>query len=599
MTLNIRYSKGLIRALSLMAFLCLVVTGYSQPVVSFDIQPRVLRVGQPAQCTITVRGADNVPAPSLPRLDGFQISGPGRTQQSSFNMINGRTESDSSTVFTYSLMPLKAGDFTIGPFEYQMGNQKAELPAIQIQVVQPEGGGDREALYAELTSATGNPFVQEVFDLYITVYAHESINLHREISLLGFDTAGLDMKAFQELGQSREVVDNTIFNVRRFRAKARALRSGDFSLNPVLRAHVIVPRDQRRNDPFSDQFFSGFFNRMETRAVDLPAKPLTLHVRPLPEDGKPASFSGAVGSFDFQVAAKPLELAVGDPITLTLTISGEGNLDGITAPAPSAGEYFRTYDIKQVARQTDAGGTAGQLVFEQVLLPQTINAKELPSIEFGFFNPQQEKYVTLSRGPFPLRLSPSANGGSRMVDGSSRAAAAGAKILGSDIVYLKPAPRSFVQDKPRSRGFWLLQTVPALCAAGVFALSRRRRELNRDVARARRIRAPRSARRGLRMMNDAAASADAVRFTEGLWETLTRYFGNLLNLAPGEVTADVVAHRLGHCGLPQETVEDIAQLFRACDSMRYAPGQGVTSSDMAEMKYKLERIIKSCERIKA
>ncbi|MDD3604469.1 MAG: BatD family protein, partial [Kiritimatiellae bacterium] len=92
-----------------MAFLCLAATGSAQPGVSFDIQPRVLRVGQAAQCTITVRGADNPPAPSIPQPDGFQISGPGISQQSSFNIINGRTESDSSVTFTYSLLPLKAG----------------------------------------------------------------------------------------------------------------------------------------------------------------------------------------------------------------------------------------------------------------------------------------------------------------------------------------------------------------------------------------------------------------------------------------------------------------------------------------------------------
>ncbi|MGD9873377.1 MAG: BatD family protein [Kiritimatiellia bacterium] len=597
MTLNDKTRNVRLGALGAIALLSLAVSGYSQPSVSFDIQPRALRVGEAAQCTITVRGADNPQAPALPRMDGFQISGPGRSQQSSFNMVNGRMEADSSVTFNYSLMPLKPGNFTIGPFEYQLGTQRAQLPAIELQVIEPEGGGDREALYAEITSARENPFVQEVFDLYISVYAHESINLHREINLLGFDTAGLDMKGFQELGQAREVVDNTPFNVRRFRAKVRALRSGDFSLNPVLRAHVIVQREQRR-DPFNDPFFGGFFNRQETRAVDLAVNPLSLQVRPLPDDGKPVSFSGAVGRFDFQVTAQPLKLAVGDPITLTMSVSGEGNLDGVTVPEPGIGEHFRAYNMKQISRNLDKNSAAGQLVYEQVLLPQNINAKELPALDFTFFDPQQEKYVTVSRGPFPLELSPAVNGASRMVDGAARAANSGAKVLGSDIVYLKPAPRAPVRNAPRSRGFWLMQAIPALCAGGLFLFTRRRRELNQNIAKARRIHAPRSARKGLKIMDDAMRANDGARFTEGLWEALTRYFGNLLNLAPGEVTADIVVQRLGNCGLPAESTRDIADIFRACESMRYAPGQGITTSDMAEMKIRLGRILKACERIK-
>ena len=119
-----------------MAALMLMLAGIGWTAsVDFDIQPRALRVGEAAACTFTIRGIDNPPTPGLPPIQGFQASFAG-TQQS-YSFVNG--QQDNSVSFNYQLVPLQVGKFSIGPFTYATPNQTFNLPAVDVEVVPPEG----------------------------------------------------------------------------------------------------------------------------------------------------------------------------------------------------------------------------------------------------------------------------------------------------------------------------------------------------------------------------------------------------------------------------------------------------------------------------
>src|SRR5207244_4971818 len=118
-------------------------------------------------------------------------------------------------------------------------------------------------------------------------------------------------------------------------------------------------------------------------------EPLTLSVLPLPDAGKPAGLSGAVGHFDFDVKAAPLEVAVGDPVTVTSTIRGDGALDAVKPPAIAANDRLRVYPV-QVANQPAA--KAGEKVFEQVVIPLAAGMVALPDLRFSYFAPAERSY---------------------------------------------------------------------------------------------------------------------------------------------------------------------------------------------------------------
>lgn len=585
--------------------------------VEFDIQPRALRVGDTAVCSIRVRGVDNPPTPGLPQIPGFQIGMAGTERNMSF----GSGGSDSSVTFRYRLLPLQTGTFTIGPFQYVIGNEKADLPAITIEVVgadaapegQTAGQSAQELLFATVTASSTNLYIQQVFDITLAVYAAQGINVGREVSLSSMPATGISLQPFQELGSAREVVSNRIYEVRRFRAKAVALTSGTFNFAPTLRIALLVPRDRRSHGPFpdpfgNDPFFEGFFGRHEAQPVDISASPIDVVVRPLPSEGQPPSFAGAVGRFAFNARVTPTAVAAGEPVTLAIEINGEGNIENVSPPELALGDGFRVYEQKLVAKDMDPMRSAGRKRFEQVLIPRSADIKELPALSFSYFDPATGSYNTLTQGPFPLVVTAASGGVSRVVQAPSAMEGPRTQVLGTDIVYLKPAPGHWrhVGHRPwyRAPAFLIVQMLPPFALAILAIAVRRRTILEKDVAQARRLRAPRAARAGIQRAEAALSSGDRGKFFEALAEALGCYFGDRLNLPPGAITSDIVLERLTRGGLRPEHVAMLAKLFTRCEEARFAAsGSAGTLADSERascdvLLRETHAVLKACEKTK-
>lgn len=597
----------------LIAIACAAPIGRAADVsVQFDVQPRVLRVGEAAVASFTIRGMDNPPQPHLPSIDGFQIAFAGVERSFSF----GTGGSDRTVTYRYRLVPLRAGTFDIGPFRYSIGSQDVELPHVPITVVAPdestvsaENPSPEELLFAEISAPSTNLFSQQVFDLLISVYAADGINLAKDIALLNMPSVGLSVQPFQEVGSERVALNNRIYNVRRFTSKATALTSGQYNVAPTLRVQVLVQRErQRSRDPFWGDFdpFEAFFGRVEAQAVDLTPPPITLNIRPLPEEGRPPSFSGAVGRFDFRVEVKPTECAVGDPVTVTLSIMGEGNIENVDAPHIAAPETWRLYDVKLAAKDIQPQRAVGRKVFEVVAIPRTDGEVELPAVEFAYFDPEQQAYRLIRQGPFSLRIRPSSNVTDKVVQAAPESKTSSPKILGADIVYLKPPPKRWNtsgKTPPYHRPvFWAVQTVPLLFLLGVGFWQRRKLLLEENVAYARRTRAPRAARAGLKRAGYALRHNQRAEFFEALNATLAEYFGHRLNLPPGAVLSSDVLSRLRAGGLSEEHLKTLEEIYRRCEEERYAGGShSAATGDIEEWKEwmrKLEDVLQACERVK-
>jgi hypothetical protein len=312
--------------------IAILLAGLAGNVLGFEatmtVQPPLIQLNESATLRVEVRGAKNPQPPAVPTVPGLRISYTGQSSQMSW--INGK--SDSSIVYSYAVYPQQTGTFAIGPFDYTVQKESVSL-STQLKVV--VGGTAQQAqswsdlLFAKLTADRDTVYVQEPFGLILSVYSRQGVQLAGNISLTGMPETGLSDLKWQEMQPSRDVVNGAIYDVRRFVAQTRAMSSGDYEFAPVVTAQVAVPNQNNRS---RDPFFSSFFDRVETRPVDLPVEKTLIRVKPLPSTGKPAGFSGAVGNFDFSVSAKPLDVHPGDPITLTLTISGNGNLDRVMMP---------------------------------------------------------------------------------------------------------------------------------------------------------------------------------------------------------------------------------------------------------------------------
>lgn len=581
--------------------------------VDFDIQPRALKVGEAATCSFTIRGIDNPPTPSFPPIQGFQTSFAG-TQQS-FSFVNG--QQDNSVSFNYQLVPLQVGKFSVGPFTYATQSQTFDLPAVVVEVVPPEGAPSQgnaqsdssELLFATLTAGQTNIYNQQVFDIALSIYSR-GLNIGNNVSLMNMLSSGLSLQPFQELQGSREVVSNEVYDVRRFRAKAQALTAGAFKLAPTLQIPLLVQRDRRRGPlGFDRSFFDDFFGAVQTQPVNITPKPLEIKVSSLPLEGQPPGFAGAVGRFSFETQVKPTEINAGDPVTLTVQIVGEGNLENISAPRFIAGDDFKVYEPRLVSKDIDSNRGIGRKTFEQVLIPRSDKVKALPALTFSYFDPAKAAYDTITRGPYPLLVNASSNATAKLLQAAPTQTEASAIILGADIVYLKPAPSHWTHASDRPwylhRIFLASQLAPLLAVGLIFLSVMRREKLAGDVALARRHQAPRSARIGLRKAENALSADDPKAFLEAVWETLASYFGNRLNLSPGEVTSEAVIGALIAGKLDPALTRQVRDLFSFCEKERFGYDPAKTMPLSAQDKKadldllnRLNRILKECERIR-
>ena len=558
--------------------------------ISMDIQPRAIQLGEAAQLTITMSGRAQSAPPQLPGIPDFQILSGGT--QTSMQIING--VQSASVSYTYQLLPTKTGHFTIGPFNYNDGGQSVQLPAIEIDVVSGTGGSGAlsDQLFGRLEASSTNLFHQQSFDLTFLVYSR-GVNLDRSLRVDNMPTTGLKVQELRELGSGREVVNNQLYDVRRYRCRVTALTSGRFTLAPTLRLGLVTQRQRQ------DDFFAAFFgNGMESRPYDLATEPLLLNIKPLPENGRPAGYSGAVGKFAFDARISPTEVNAGEPVTLTTTLNGEGNLEVVGAPSVAAASDFRTYEPKMTVNEIDPERGIGRRIFEQVLIPKTDKASQLPAITFSYFDPEAGEYRTQTRGPFQMVVHASSNEAAQVVQGSAVRPEPSRVILGTDIGYLKPAPSRWRHLSEtawfQSPVFYGLQALPALALVAVFFRVRRRDELARDVSKARRQQAPKAARAALARAEKSLKEKQRRPFFEHLWEALAAYFGNRFNLSPGEVDRDVVLRHFADSA-GDEVKQEIRDVFDACERERFGAGAAADAGQDEAFLERVRKLLNRCE----
>jgi len=238
---------------------------------------------------------------------------------------------------------------------------------------------------AKITTGRTEVFEQEPFTFVLEVEA-DGVRLDRRISVTGLPPEDrLHRGPFEELPQKQEKRGNRIVEVRRYRCTARAPVAGNLVLAPELQVAVLT----RNRGLF------GFSTIRTLRPVRV--APVSLRVRPLPEAGRPADFSGAVGRFSLEAEARPAVVAVGELVTVHTRVKGVGYLGAAEPPRLDAGPYFKVYEPEEAPSDE-----TGVRAFKQVVIPQSTNAAALTSVVFTFFDPRTASYRTIRKGPLPI-----------------------------------------------------------------------------------------------------------------------------------------------------------------------------------------------------
>lgn len=562
-------------------------------------------LGDAVVLNLVFEGEQNVPAPELPAMDGFQTQYLGPTSQ--FSMVNGRT--NMSVTHRYLLVPQKQGHFEIGPFsvEYEGKTYTSGLLTILVedapapQATNAVQGQEpfqlsqaslEKRIFLRLEVQKTDVFQNELIPVSIKLY---SDRLPLRVEKLPELTAltGFSVLDFGQPRQYKEVKDNTSFDVLEFPTHVYASRTGELSLGPARMTPIIVLRKSAANtsgDPFAGDFFNSIFSGWEEPyPVNLASEPVTVNVKPLPEQGRPAVFNGAVGTFHLQVMAEPRKVREGDPVTINMAVRGEGNFNSVQVPKLEGTEGFKVYDPKILS------STEQEKVFEQVILPVSADIRMTPSPVFSFFDPKAQSYQTLTPGAFPLEVEKQEGASSAV---KSEPAFAHMKEKEEerpsvqDIVFIKesPQPCAASRNPYEHFSFWLIQLIPLTGFVTGCFYQRYRKRMTSDSGFARRLRAPGKARQGLLLAGELLKKGQNFEFYDIVHKTLREYLGDRFHVPATGWTALTADQFLEEKMIPADMRGKIIRLFEECDAVRFAKRNPKTADLEQTLKYLAEII---------
>lgn len=381
---------------ALLALLFPICAAHAAPKVSGALSSSTASVGEAVEYELTIEGADAPDEIPALNVDGLQIQQMGQNRQ--LSIINGNVSN--RLILTYSVVPKREGKFTIPAVEVRAGGQVLKTQPATLTVAPGEAVQETGDLaFAKISLAKKSLYVGEVAPMEVKFFLDASArwNLPKMPTLSG---DGFTMRPFDKPAQRNVELGGKTYLVVTFKTVLTPGKAGKLNIGPMpAELSVSKPgnRRARRPDPFDDIFGRNFAPPQE---ITVTAPALEIEVKPLPFEGRPKDFSGAIGNFEFDASGTPQRVKAGEPVSMKLTIKGSGNFDRIGQPQLVKADGWQVYSAKEDF-QGDSGATEGTKTFELPVTPLTANTM-MPVFIFSYFDPEAEKYVTLKSASAPL-----------------------------------------------------------------------------------------------------------------------------------------------------------------------------------------------------
>ncbi len=564
------------------------------------------------ELSLRIEGTQQAQPPAL-ELEGFmtQYLGP----STEISMVNGLVAS--AITHRYLLAPQREGRLTIDPITLQVDGQTFTTEPITIEVLPAASGSSARKVFSGEEERPTPEDVDEALQFQIgvdqtRVYLNQALPIRLQLLLGGAAVRSIQMPTLQADGflvkpigqprQSQVSINGQPSTLMEFEAMVVPIRPGQLPLGPATLTGQLVVRNPRGparrrasspfldEDPFEELFgggslFEEFFGQARLYPVTVIAPPVTIEVLPLPSEGQPDGFSGAVGRFTMEATAVPMELAVGEPVTLRVTIQGDGNLEG-AGPPTLVGDLagFKVYE-PQRKLEGGAAGRPPRVIVERVVIPLEASVQETPAIHWSFFDPKTAQYHTVSRGPIPLTVNPAPEAVTPPVGRPQTLPpqVPQPEILGRDLVDIREEldrlrPAGEAGSIPLEAAWWSLGPVTLLIVSE--RLRRRRERLAADPSIARASGALKRALGHCRLAAKLRRDGKVGDCYAQLFRAMQRYVGDRFNLPSEGLTAAELERHLRPRGVPDDVARELSELVHRCDAARFAPRS--VAADQAE-----------------
>lgn len=463
--------------------------------VSAAISDDETDVGQSVDYTITVNGAADASVPENIDVQGLNITyvGPNTQTQISFGTGFGSGgHIERSVVHTYSVVAQQPGEYTIPAQQVVVDGVTYKTHPVDLRVggSATAGGGDANGplYYAEFVVPRNTAYIGEALPVEVKFYLDARIRGQLE-EQPEITAAGCTVQKVTKPAQSQVMRDGKQYIVLTYKTAVTAATAGKVSVGPVTmqllaqlpqaghRRHMGGPFD----DPmFQNPFFDDAFQAMSPpQQIKVQGDAVDLTIRPLPAEGQPASFAGAVGNFTLSSTVKPKMVEAGDPLTITATISGQGDFDRVTAPELADPTGWKTYPPSSKVQPDDDVGISGSKTFQLAAIPET-QKTESPSLVWSYFDPDRQQYVTLTAKGEPIKIEGQLQTAAPVIAQQPAAAAAPTPAQsGPDISYIRADSAGWGKTFAplyTSPVFWAAQGAPlaALLAFAGVQVARKR-----------------------------------------------------------------------------------------------------------------------------
>lgn len=519
-----------------------------------------------------------------PSFSGFTIIG-GPNQSVSNSWING-VRSYKKT-YSYFLAPKKRGNFTITQATIVIDGETYKTTPIKVAVTaaidKPKDPNDpnyiaSETIHLVAEVSKSNPYLNEAITVVYKLYVAPGtgVNNWNEI-----DSPRYNDFWSQTIDTKGQKVENGTYKGEEYRflvlrkAVLYPQKTGKLNIEPLsLDIAVQVPTNRRNI----------FGERMTTTVrKTVSAGNKTINVKPLPEAGKPLDFTGAVGSFSFNVTTSKTELNASESLQAKVEVRGKGNLKLFTLPKiklPSSLEVYEPEHIEKIS--TNLSGMKGYISDTYTVVPQYKGKYPIPKVSFSYFDLKTETYKRLSSKEIVIDvLEGPLNNAIETGEETSSGVAKQRVVLNNDqFAYIKtktnflPKSQAYFFKTPL---FWSALLLPFLAIPLAVVIRKKKAERDGDVFGNRIRKADKLAKKYLSNAKKSLGKKEA--FYIALEKALHNYLKAKLHIETSDLSKDRIQVLLNEKGVDTNAIKDFNSILESCELARYTPITTVTMQE--------------------
>jgi len=515
-----------------------------------------------------------------PSFADFDVVGGPNTSVSNYSRNGKRSY---SKTYSYFLSPKKRGKFTIKQATIEIDGETYKTFPIAINVTaavnKPNGNAaasdlasENIHLVAEVSKA--NPFLNEAITVIYKLYVSPEIGVSsnwREKEIPRFNdfwSQNIEIKSLNIQTGTYKGAEYRYVVLRK--TVLYPQKTGSLKIEPLV-MDITAEIPSNRRDIFGRQL-------MTKVPKVVTAGSRTINVKPLPEEGKPADFKGAVGDFSFKVTTSKTQLNATESLQAKIEVAGKGNLKLFQLPkltVPSSLEVYEPEHKENV--RTNLGGMQGNISDTYTIVPQYRGKYPVPSISFSYFDTATESYKRITSDEIVINVLEGPTAATKTNENSATGVKQAVNANTNTFAFIKTASNwSSIKTEPffKSKGFWSLVLLPFLAIPLAIVVRRKKDERDADVQGNRTRKADRLAKKYLSVAKKALGKKEA--FYLALEKALHNYLKAKLTIETSDFNKEKIENLLAERNVENAVVLDFISILENCELARYTPITQVT-----------------------